>query len=225
MSRDPLQTVTLPIVVEAEKHDEIDGTATLFPSANRTTVAGLRVVTKADIWQRLEKWKRSQPEIRRLCGGILAMRLAYDARDEAAFRRALENVWKWVPHFGKATVRPLKNEEMWRGTNGIYSGLMANLLQSSRLIFLHTNTDRQPLRPSLFCPNWETAAFAFIGSGFVRECPKCHEIFIPKSENQDYCIPAHGVAHRTARSRARAKQRADEKKTEKAQKALRRGKR
>ncbi len=204
MSRDPVQTVTLAVLVEAE--DRIDGCVALFPSANRTSFTNVQVVTRADIWKRLEKWKRSKPEIRRLCGGISAMRSAYDVRDETAFGRALENVWKWVPHFGSTTIKPLNTEEAWRGTNWIYSSLMANLLQSSRLHLLYTGKGQQPLRPSLYCPDWETAAFAFIGTGLIRECPKCHEIFIPKGENQDYCTPAHGVAYRTARSRQRAKE-------------------
>lgn len=207
MSRDPLQTVTLPIVVNADRHDKIEGWGTLFPSPNRTSFACLQVVTQADIWKQLEKWKRSQPEIRRLCGGISAIRSAYEARDEAAFRRALENVWKWVPQItGRATVKPLETEQAWKGTNLIYSRLMANLLQSSRLIFLYTEKSQRPIRPCLYCPNWETAAFAFIGTGLIRECPKCHELFIPSAGNVDYCTPAHGVAYRTARSRWRAKQ-------------------
>jgi len=221
MSRDPLQTVTLPVLVDAEKREEADGSGTLFPSPNRTTFATLRVVTRADIWKRLEKWKTSQPEARQLCGGILQIQRAYEARDEAAFRRALENVWKWIPHFGSAEIKPLKNEQAWKGTNWIYSSLMANLLQSTRLIFLYTERDEhQGLRPGLYCPTWETAAFAFIGTGLIRMCPKCGDLFIPKTKNQGYCKPAHGVAYRTAKSRRGAQQRAEEKR--KARKSLRR---
>jgi hypothetical protein len=42
--------------------------------------------------------------------------------------------------------------------------------------------------------------------GSIRVCPKCGTPFIPKSENVDYCTPAHGVAYRTSLSRWRAKQ-------------------
>jgi hypothetical protein len=213
MSRDPLHTVTLPVLVKAETLAEIDGWATLLPYPNRIETAALRIVTQADIWKRLEKWKKSGSEIILLCGGLMQMQRAYEARDEAAFRQALENVWKWVPHFGTRTFKALNNERAWKGTNWIYSSLMANLLQSSRFIFLYQEKDdHQRLSPSLYCPTWETAAFAFIGTGLIRMCPKCGDLFIPKTKNQGYCKPAHGVAYRTSRSRWRAKQRAEEEK-------------
>jgi hypothetical protein len=221
MSRYPLHTVTLPILVKAETQEEIDGWGTLLPSPGRVESSSLRIVKQEDIWERLENRKTSQPDVILLCGGLLQMRRAYEARDEVAFRRALESVWKWVPHFGPMKIKPLNNEQSWKRTNWIYSSLMANLLQSSRLIFLYTEkSEYQRLIPGLYCPNWEVAVFAFIGLGLIRVCPKCREIFIPKTDNQDYCKPAHGVAYRTARSRWKAKQRANERKKAKARKSM-----
>lgn len=211
MSRYPLHTVTLPILVEAESDNKIDGWVTRFPAPKRTSLTGLQIVTETDVWKVLEKWKRYKPELRRLCGGISLMRRAYEARDEIMFRRALESTWKWVPHFGNTTIKALKTEQDWTGTNWIYSSLMANLLQSSRFIFLFAEKDQgQPLIPGLYCPDWETAVLAFFGTDLVRECPnpKCGKLFIPKTSGQAYCVPAHGVAYRTARSRRNAKQRA-----------------
>ena len=139
------------------------------------------------------------------------MQRAYEARDESAFRLAVESVWKWVPHVGSETFHPLKDEKAWKGTNWIYSSLMANLLEGTRLVFLYTEKDEhQRLIPGLYCPSWEIAAYAVMGTGRVRVClnPKCGRPFIPPSEKESYCTPAHGVAHRTARSRWRKKQRA-----------------
>jgi hypothetical protein len=210
MSRYSLHTVTLPILIKAEKGDKTDGLGTLLPAPDQVSFTDLHVVTSGDVWKRLDKWKRSQPNLRRLCGGISLMRRAYEARDEVKLRQALESVWKFVPTIMPGSVitkEPLKTEQNWRWVNWIYSRLMSNLLQSSRFIFLYTVKDEnQALMPGLYCPDWQTAAFAFFGADLIRECPKCHEMFIPKSEKTYYCKPAHGVAYRTARSRWRKKQ-------------------
>ncbi len=213
----------MPVFVDAEDPEKADGWATLFPSPKSTSFRALQAVTKEEFFNRLDRWKTSKPDIWLLCGGVLQMRLAYQTRDEAAFRLALKNVWKWVPHFGSGEgLKSLKDERAWAGTNWIYSSLMANLLQSSRFILLSTGKDTQPLMPGLYCPDWETAAFAFIGAGQIRMCPypKCHKIFMPDEHNK-YCEPAHGVADRTRLSRWRRKQREAEKQSKKARKSLR----
>jgi len=73
--------------------------------------------------------------------------------------------------------------------------------------------------PALYCPDWKTAAFVVTFLGRVRVCanPKCNAVFVPSTDKEHYCIPAHGVAYRVARSRWRAKQRVGEsrKKTKK----------
>lgn len=202
MSRITLHTVTLPIVIEAEHSAKADGWGTVFPSPSRTRFVGLRIVTKADVWKRLQKWKRSQPEDYRLYLGVSLMQRAHESRDEAAFREALAIVLKWVPHFGTLSIKPLDTEQAWKGSNWIFSSLIANSLQSSRLILMYTEKEH-PLCPGLYCPDWKTAAFAFLGTGRMRMCLRCRELFIPKAENQDYCTPAHREAYRVARWRSR----------------------
>ena len=202
MSRGTLQTVTLPILVESGP-GRADGWATVFPTPNSTRFTSLRIVKKADVWKRLQTWKRSQPEAYRLCIGVSLMQRGYESRDEAAFREAFGIVLKWVPHFGTLAIKPLRNEQAWRGTNWIYSSLMANLLQSSSLILMYTASHERPLCPGLYCPDWKTAAFAFIGTGHMRMCLKCRQLFVPKADNQEYCTPAHREAYRVARWRSR----------------------
>ena len=209
MSRDPLHAVTLPAFVKVESAREIEGWCSLFPDETSEELAGLREVKASDIRKRAEEWKRSQPKVRRLCVAISMMKLAYGRRDQSAFEQALTIAWNWIPLFSKGGGKPglgkLRGAKAWRSANQMYSGLMSNLLQSSRFVFLHANDGR--LRPGLYCPNWDVAAFAFIGAGIMRVCPysKCGRFFIPETANQNCCTAAHGVNFRTERSRARKK--------------------
>ncbi|MBZ5667548.1 MAG: hypothetical protein LAO30_23495 [Acidobacteriia bacterium] len=94
-----------------------------------------------------------------------------------------------------------------------YSRLIANMFERARLVMLFSEKDGRFL-PALYCPDWKTAAFVVTFTGRVRVCanPKCNAPFIPSTDKEHYCTPAHGVAYRVARSRWRAKQAAEEKK-------------
>ncbi len=175
--------------------------ALFLPSPNRTSFTGLRTVRKADVVKLLETWKRSEPETYRLSVGIAQMQRAYESRDEAAFRESLDIVWKWVPHFGTTSIKPLCSEKDWMGANVFFSRLMSNLLQSARFIFMQDNAGQ--LLPGLYCPDWKIAVAAFIGTGSVRLCLRCRKIFVPKADNQEYCTPAHREAYRMSRWRSR----------------------
>jgi hypothetical protein len=64
---------------------------------------------------------------------------------------------------------------------------------------------KEKFSPGIYCRDWKTAAFVLMCMGSIRVCPKCGNSFVPKTDNQDYCTPAHGVAYRTAKSRWNAK--------------------
>jgi hypothetical protein len=227
MSRDPLHNVTLPILVDADSTEQADGWGTCFPAANRTKLMAVRVVNAGEIKRRLLKIfsskevSRTNEKFLYLGAGLLNR--AYEAKDEWALQEALKQVHPWIPRIsGKESVNP--DADKREGARWDYSSLMSNALQDARLVMWWPwpEQGQRFASPAVYCPNWKTAAFVAMFMEYIRVCPnpKCNRPFIPKTDNQDYCIPAHGVAYRTALSRWRKKQRADGQK-KKARKSLR----
>lgn len=208
MSRDPLQTVTFPVLI-SEVAEKADGFCTLFPTPNRTSFANVRVVTEREIKTRLPKIFASKDVSRTnekiLYVGAGQLRRAYEAKDERALEDALRKVSPWVPRIlGPGVVRSVADK--WEGARLDYSNLMSNTIQYAQLVVWFPGRKARLGSLGIYCPNWKTAAHVMLLMGSIRVCPKCGAPFIPKSENVDYCTPAHGVAHRTALSRWRAKQ-------------------
>jgi len=218
MSRYPLQTVTHPValpVLVAEEAEKADGCCTAFPRPNRTSFVNVRVVTEAEIKRRLPKIFSSKVVSRTnemiLYVGAGQLMRAYEARDARALEDALKNVQPWVPRIpGEESVNA--DADKWEGARWDYSSLMSNAIQDARLVTWWPGNKAPLVSPGIYCPDWKTAAYVMLLMGTIRVCPKCGNPFVPKTDNQDYCTPAHGVAYRTARSRGRKKRANEEKK-------------
>lgn len=216
MSRYSLQTVTLPILVDAESVQQSDGWGTCFPSPGRTKRMAVRVVKAKDIRQRVRKIFPDREIF--MFAGVNQIDHAYGVKDERELQDALEKVLPWVPRIGGSIV---SYADKWARARWDYPSVMSNALQNARLVMWCPYKGERLLSPAVYCPNWKTAAFVMTFMGSIRVCPKCERVFVPTADNVDYCTPAHGVAYRTARSRWRAKQRAEERKTKKTRKGLR----
>lgn len=208
MSRDLLQTVTLPILVDAEDFRNADGWGSRF-SPNRYGFMAVQVVRPENVKSRLPKIFPGNHIL--LFAGADQLKRAYDTKDELALKQSLERVRPWIPELlgSKWPAPDLKSEVKWLGVRSVYSNLMSKALQSARLIMWCSDKEGRYL-PGVYCPDWTTAAFATALMGQLRACPKCSKPFIPKAGNVDYCTPSHGVSYRTERSRWKAKQKAEE---------------
>lgn len=199
------------MLVDAESPDRATGEVTCFPSTTRTRFVKVRAITAAEVKRRLLEIFSSKEESRinekfiYVGAGLLTQ--AYKAGDEYGLQYALERLDPWIPSFGTKTLNP--DGDKREGARWDHSSLMSNAVQNARLVAWYPYKTKLLLSPAVYCPNLATAAYVMMFMGGIRVCPKCHVPFIPKSDNVDYCKPAHGVAHRTARSRWRAKERAD----------------
>lgn len=208
MSRNIVQAVTLPVLVEADSLKESAGWGTFFPK-NRTTGWAVHVVTPQDVLKRLRTI--FAPKEIPLYAGIIHLERALESGHEGEIVKSFERVSPWIKSFA-----PLK-EMQWKSRDGRvsfktvghernaarwnYSGLMADLFQSARLVVWCPEGEVR-FMPALYCPDWKTAAFLLVFMKRFRECPKCQNIFVPAADNVDYCSPEHREAHRVARWRS-----------------------
>jgi hypothetical protein len=197
VSRDRYKTVTLPVLVSLEKPlEEADGWVYL----DRVNHRAVQVVEPKDIQERLRKIFTTPKDIF-LFTGAGELKSAYDTKDVLALRRSVERVSAWVPGWsGRPWNLGTETKPNWVGVRFIYSALMTNLLRDARSVMWCSDKEGCFL-PGIYCPDWKTAAFGTMFMGHLRVCPKCGDPFTPKTDNQDYCTPAHGVAYRTAKSR------------------------
>lgn len=211
----PLQTVTMPILVpawEARLRQELDGWVCLVsdsPTRYEVSDSAVRVATADDIQKRLT------PEEKVLVDGALQLRLAYSERDDFFLERSAKKIEQsfarvraCVPLMERG---PVKLRGNWTGVRWVYARLMSNMLRDARVVMWCSDKKGRFL-PGVYCPRWITAAFVLMFMDGMRLCPHCGNWFIPKTDNQDYCEPSHGVNYRTARSRWNAKQRKTESK-------------
>lgn len=199
MTMRPLPAITaLPVLIKSSDRASLDGSGTLFTPQN-TEYCGLHVVSKTEAFLHLDKWKRSHPELWRLISGVALMQRAQKERDWALFQEALDRVWQKVPHIFSAEIPHIRSSKAWKQAIYAYSGLMSNLLQTSRFVIWYSTIDNR-IRPGLFCPDWEVAAYAMVGMEHLRICkkPGCGEPFIPGPKTQECCTQAHANALRVA---------------------------
>jgi hypothetical protein len=212
MSRDPLQTITLPVLVDADSPENADGEGTCFPSPGRTKFMSVRTIQAYEILRRARKIFPGKKLW--LFIGVKGLERAYRRKNERAYQgenerallEAIEQVRPWTPflQIQAGTVKEdWTGDKIWEGARWLYSSVMSNALQTARLVMWWAYKGERIVAPAVYCPDWETAAFALMGS--IRVCPKCEKMFIPSAGNVVYCTPAHGVAHRTALSRGRKK--------------------
>jgi len=181
----PLQ---LPILVRAE--DKVpDG----FLGANGAGEA-VRRVEPGEIIQ----WDKSgsifRGEDKKLWVGLGRMKAAYRRLDNATLREATEMVRAWIPGSGNPGLTHAEPDEKTRErARWDYSSLVSNALSDARLVVWWVAGDERLLAPAVFCPNWETAAFAHLWAGSVRLCPNCNRPFVPTG-SQEY-FPARAGLH------------------------------
>lgn len=215
MSRDPLQTVTLPVLVEVDRLKDADGRGHFLPG-DRAEESVVRIVRKAD-WKKRLQTAFSTTEMPLFLGAI-QLKQALDAGDDFVLQQASETVRPWLADYVKVPSWRLEIDTVvkrvslkktgvnWRYSAWMnYSRLTAYTLRDARLVMWFSEKHGRIL-PAVYCPDWKTAMFATAFMGRLRVCPKCSDIFTPKADNQSYCTPAHREAHRVARSRWRAKQ-------------------
>src|SRR5205807_1298208 len=96
MSRDPIQTVTLPILVEVDRLNEANGRANFLPD-NLAEEAAVRVVRREDIKERLRTI--FPPKDLPLFLGATQLKQALDAGDDFVLQQASEKVRPWLTDF------------------------------------------------------------------------------------------------------------------------------
>jgi hypothetical protein len=147
--------------------------------------------------------------------GAVQLKQAFETGDEFLMQQASERVRPWVADFVALRDSKIQSADgrfsfEIRGMKKYsallnYARLMADVLQNARLVMWFSEKDGRFL-PSVYCPDWKTAAFAMAFAGRLRVCPKCSEIFTQRGDNNNYCKPSHRESHRMARSRWRKKQ-------------------
>lgn len=180
----------LPILVEAEDEEKVDGY--LASSSKHTAV---HRVTPGEIAKEIE---RLQGEDKKLWSAVESLRTAYRRMHPPEIEEATETLQGRI-FWGTTRNQP---REGTRGTAWAdYSGLVNDALEAARFkTWWHPDAEHL-LNPALFCPDWKTAAFAMLFSGRVRLCPHCNAPFVPKSAKDEFCDKKHAAAYRTQQSR------------------------
>lgn len=218
MSRNVVQTVTnlLPILVAAESVKAADGWGYFFPPERSSDESWfVRVVKSSDLTAARLKAIFGPDE--NLFVGAMGLKQAYEAQDDLALRRASEKVRPYIRGYAPPEDSALSFmakegrkitftfKAKWNNTRWNYCGLMADMFKNARFVIWYPEKQERFV-PGLYCPDWKTAAFAEIFLGRIRVCPKCSTIFIPETDNVDYCSPKCREAHRVARWRDRKEQ-------------------
>lgn len=215
MKRNSVQTVTLPILVEATTAKEADDWGTFFPD-NWEGSMFVRVVTEQDV----KKWLRTElsPKEAQMFLGLSLIKMGIDERDEYTLMRGYEKLGtaaklvspeEWTVDLptrdGSKISLKSGGGQRWRATDYNYSRLLTQKLKNTRLVMWSSREKYQRFLPALFCRDKQTAVFAMRLAGTLRVCPKCETPFVPTAGNVAYCSPEHRNAHRVARFRWNAK--------------------
>jgi hypothetical protein len=131
-------------------------------------------------------------------------------QDDYEFGRAICPLFGLEPSMWKEALERWSGYKLGpnadRDPKWLFSLLLSNALSDARLVLWSSPSG---LRPGLYCPDMETAYFAFfltkifLGDGGWGVCPKCGKVFVRKRSDQNYCTIAHREAHRVARWRAK----------------------
>lgn len=200
MSRESLQTVTLPLLVNAKTLDSAEGECAVFPSRGGKRLVKVRTISPDG----LVLWlgRDTHPGLACALRGLGLLRRAHEARDAKALRAAIEQSRPLLPkaQFGKVT-EDWTGEKIWGGAQWLYSEAMSHAIKNARWVAWWPFSGEHEALPGVYCPYMSTAVAAALFIRSVRVCPQCGVPFVPKQDNVDYCQPSHGVAYRTARSR------------------------
>ena len=216
----------LPVLVDAAGEKcGADGWTTCFPPGSYLKETGVRQVKSGEVLALLRKI--FTPEELFVYVGAQQLKQAYHTASKLKFRKnraieldirvAFDRVRPWLPGQNIPGVQVqwrvpgLTTEKEQGGARWLYASLMCNALKDARLVMWCSDKESRFL-PGVYCPDWKTAAFVHLFMEHILICPKCKEPFIPKSDNQGYCRPEHGIAYRTFRSRFNKRQQEAERK-------------
>lgn len=214
MTRDTIQTVTFPILVEADTK-EADDWGTFFPE-NWKGSRFVRVVTGEDA----KKWLRTElsPKEADVFLGLSYLKTGFDEQDEYTLMRGYEKlrplVKDLVPPEEWEIDLPTKDgtkmsigsggTQKWSATHYNYSRLLTQMLKNTRFVMWCSLEKYHRFLPALYCRDRKTAVFAMRLAGPLRVCPKCETPFIPAAGNVVFCCIKHREAHRVDRFRWKA---------------------
>ncbi len=207
MSRDPLRSVTLPILISAPS-EAAEGAWGFYPQKGGESLKNVRVISPEEVTQKLREILRGKDwELFKALDGLARAYARSDGRrDGLEMLDALDRVRPFIrEHPGTTMQVDWTGPKMWDAARWEYSQQMSTCLQGARLVMWCEGKGKGPICPGVYCPDLKTAAFVMRYVGGIRVCPQCERPFVPKKETQVCCTAAHGVRFRTARSRRNAK--------------------
>jgi hypothetical protein len=210
MSRIPLSSVTLPILVDAVGEEQ-DGECIVFPSRGGLRLQKVRNVSQSALQQWLAMDTHSPLGV--ALRGLGKLRRAYLSHDFRALLLAVEQARPLLPKSppGVTTTEQWSEENAWDGGRWIFSEAMSHAMKNARtLVWWPLSGSQEPL-PGIYCPDMGAAVAIAVLLDMIRICPHCGKPFVARQSNIGYCTPKHGVAHRTARSREKKRRSAEAK--------------
>jgi hypothetical protein len=193
VSRTPLQTVTLPLLVPSSK-----AAGSCAPSL--LELVNVRVVAAEEAW--VERRAVFCAEDCVLFDALAQLRRAYEGRDSAELLVAAGVLRQFLPTLpGWTVTEDWTGSKIWDGARWRYAELLTAAMGKARLVMWWPTRGKGLLAPAIYCPDMKTAVFCALSQGAIRVCPKCRAPFVPDKTSVVYCTPSHGVAFRTARSR------------------------
>jgi hypothetical protein len=195
MKRDPLHTVTFPLLVDDSNDDP--------PGWCSTPSGGFRAVRLLTVQEIIrDKWKILRGRDRELYEGIGQLGRAYVAQDGLALEGAVRKLHPFLPRFaGVDITEDWTGPNKWEGARWKYAESITDAIRSCQLVLWFPERRKRLQAPGVYCPDMRSAAFCALFWGAIRVCPKCKVPFVPDKKTVDYCKPSHGVAYRTALSR------------------------
>jgi hypothetical protein len=209
MTRYPLQTVTLPLLVDARDPDKADGECAVFPSGSVLRLQKVRIQSPEKLRKWLNRNTQSSDYVSAL-KGLSQLRRAYESHDLTALLAAVDRTRPLVaalslpPAFFRVK-EDWTGEQVWDRARWRYTESMNYAVRNARWVSWWPFSREHEPTPGLYCPDMTTAVAVSLFVESLRVCPHCETPFVPSQDNIVYCKPEHGVAHRTARSRCNAK--------------------
>ena len=201
-----------PMLVPAGKGEAHDGLSTFDPEHS---FQKLRLVRDEELKDVLRPFT---PEEAQFIADCLALRRAYNSKDQLALGRPFQRLWPFLvgqelwpqPHtpaeevarkaMAKAFSLPALSDRKW--ARFYFPQLVSKALRDVRIVVWWFEKEQRFI-PAISCPDLKTAFLLRGFMGDIRVCPHCDKPFMPDKANIDYCSIAHREAHRVARWRAK----------------------
>lgn len=197
----PLQTVTLPILVDAQSPEDAEGWIGI-PTGGGHSVRSVRLATPRDGARPSAKEKSMRDTISEL-------RTAIIDRDIERLKRAVETSAKKSSSGGTLSFAwsGKSPTQILEAARWEYSMLVSVSLEGIQTVIWTPGNGRKRPRLALYCPPGSSSAIMQTMASQTRFCAneKCRAPFTPSSAGQKYHAPSCGIAVRTRRSRANAK--------------------